>query len=264
MASYVGHRRYSNSKVSSVKDADVVVREIRREHRSDERDRRKSRAPRREEVETVYVYRHVDGSKGRKDDSRQHQLRRSSDTVARHRYEQENRRPEVVGLKRRDSKRKYSDSKDRNVRPQSQERRGSGSSTHDHRPRPRSSSVREKPVASHSQPPLQRSRTSAQRSRPVSAEAPPPDRRQSQPPPFRRKPDRPPSLLGSIFSSPKPVPKPIPKPPPKAPVPEKLVECLTCISDVPASRSAKLACQQRPTTHASQMLHCRPHSPQAR
>ena len=250
MASHVSSRRYTTSKVSSVKDADAVVRGYRRKHKSDERERdhRKSVAPGREEIETVYIYRHVDGPERRKEDPRHHQLRRSSDTVARHRYEQENRRSEAVDSKRRDGKRRHPDYKDRDVRPRTHERRGSGNSLHDHRPVPRSSSVREKPVASASQPPLQRSRTSVHRSRPVSpvsARPSPPDTRQLQPTPFRRKPERPSSLLGSIFSAPKPTQKPIPKPPPKPPTPEKLVECLTCLSDVPASRSAKLACQHR-------------------
>ena len=245
MASHIGDRRHSTSHVSSARDEDVVVREFRRKRASDERDHRKSRAPIREEVQKVYVYRHVDSSRKRKEEPREHYLRRSSDTVARHKYEQDARRSDDAQLKRRESKRRHSSHKERDERPQTHVRRRSGSSQHGHRTVPRSPSVRERPTPSASHPPLQRSRTSVHRSGPipqVARSTSPSDIIPSQPTPFRRKPDRPSSLIGSIFSSHKP-PKPTLRPLPKPPPPEKLVECLTCLSDVPVSRSAKLACQ---------------------
>ncbi|KAG7002033.1 hypothetical protein G7Y79_00029g063290 [Physcia stellaris] len=241
MASLGGSRRYSNSRVSSVRESEVPDRAFRRKRPSDERDHRKSRDYGTEVVERVYVLRHVDGQKKQRDDPREHRLRRSSDTVARHKVDSERRRLEEVEVTRRESRRGYSSHKEEGVRRRADPRRDSISSTYHDRPLPRSSSVREK---SASRPPLERSQSSMHKTRPqsiVSTNPLPQPSKQLPPSPFRRKPDRPSSIFNSIFKSP-----PQPPPPPQKPLPpEKLVECLTCLSDVPATRTAKLACQHR-------------------
>ena len=255
MASYVASRRYSTSRASTVKDAEFEG--FRRKRPTDERDRRRSSAPRKE-VETVYIYKHVDAPKRRTEDPKQHRLRRSSDTVARHKFEADRRRPEEVDLTRRSTRRRGHHHDDDFKRSQTEQRPRSSGFNQNSRPVRRSSSARHRsPPAAPT--PVQRSKTSVQRPRAVSDVPPAPDPPRVEPyqrTPFRRKPDRPASIISSIFGpskahskppsvvAPKPPkpPKPV-KPPPI--VPEKRVECLTCLSDVPLSRSAKLACQHR-------------------
>ncbi|KAL8793391.1 MAG: hypothetical protein Q9195_003977 [Heterodermia aff. obscurata] len=242
MASHINGRRHSSSRVSSVRDAEVDLRGFRRRRTSDEKDRRRSKGHAPEIVETVYVRRHVDGAR-RREDPKEHRLRRSTDNVARHKIEAERRRHEEVDLTRKDSKRRYSHHQEEDGKMRRRtERRGSSASMHHDRSFRRSSSLREKSAP---RPPLVRSQTSVHRTRPSSdnifTPLIPSTSKEVERTPFHRKPDRPSSILGSFFNSPKPPPRP--PPPRKPPPPEKQVECLTCLSDVPASRAAKLACQ---------------------
>ncbi|KAI4088369.1 MAG: hypothetical protein LQ344_006154 [Seirophora lacunosa] len=99
----------------------------------------------------------------------------------------------------------------------------------------RSASVRESAAALPSRPSLHRSQTTTRKLRPP-ATPPPPTTTNPEPPPSTTKTNqRPPSFLGSILGIPKPAPPP----------PEKQVECLTCLSTYPSSRTALLACSHR-------------------
>lgn len=244
MASHGGRRGHSGSKASSVRDSEVTVREVRRERVPAHRDQRpRSKHIDRDEDEVVYIYKHSDGGKREREPSRPHPLRRTSETVSRIRLDPpkpEKRRLDIITLPREDMRREriYSRARGYEEPSRAYKRRESVSSTRENRPVLRSASTKERPSAPPPLQSIQRSKTSASRSRYdslPSAPAPPaeaPDRAPS----IRGKPQRPASIFGSIFGSSKPS-----HPPP----PERVVECLTCMSDVPVSKSAKLACGHR-------------------
>ena len=244
MASHGGRRRDSGFTTSSVKEREVTVREVRREKIPYDRDpRQRSKHGDRGDNGVVYVYNYVDGSKRQKDDPRPHQLRRTSDRVSRTRSDpprSEKKRPSVVDPMEEETRRRriHSRARDHGEGERAQQRRQSVGSVRDSLPVARSASTRDRPSEPPPRATVQRSKTSSRNVRRASlpsAPAPPaerPDRAGS----IRRKPERPASIFGSIFGHSKTS---------EPPVPEKVVECLTCLSDVPVSKTAKLACTHR-------------------
>ncbi|KAL8830888.1 MAG: hypothetical protein Q9191_001184 [Dirinaria sp. TL-2023a] len=241
MASHGGKRRDPNSTTSSVRDAKVTVCEVRREKVPCHRDsRRENRHRDRDNNEVVYVYKYVDGPKAQKEAPRPHQLRRTSEQVSRTRLDpprSDKRRLSVVDQAGEETRRRrvHSRARDHDEVSRAQKRRQSVSSARESFPVARSASARERPSAPPPPPPLQRSKTSSRETRrapPHSIPGPPLDRTAS----VRRKPERAGSIFGSIFGQSKPS---------EPPAPEKVVECLTCLSDVPVSKTAKLACTHR-------------------
>lgn len=230
MASHGGSRRYSSSRVSTIKDPEVNAHDIRRRHTSEGRDgRHRHDAVRRDDAEAVYVYKYGDGGKRHKEEYRPPPLRRSSHTVSRARTEppqpQHRRSQERDRLREATARREsYTKQRDPGLRSRREEQRGSST------PVARSTSLREGLSP-------QRSTTAARMARPVSyaAPPPPPSEKPSRAPSTRQQPKAPGSIFGSIFK------------PSKAPEPilEKRVECLTCLSSFPISKTARLACTHR-------------------
>ena len=244
MASHGGRRRDSGLATSSVRNTKVTVREVRREKVPGHRDpRRENRRGERDDGEVVYIYKYVDGAKEQNEVPRPHQLRRTSEKVSRTRLDpprSDKKRSSVVDLLEEETRRRrvHSRARDHDEGGRSQKRRQSVSSARESFPVARNASVRERLSAPPPRPPLQRSKSSSRDTRRTSlpsVSAPPPDR-PDRTASLRQKPERPGSIFGSIFGNSKPS---------EPPAPEKVVECLTCLSDVPVSKTAKLACTHR-------------------
>ncbi|KAL8698609.1 MAG: hypothetical protein Q9201_006478 [Fulgogasparrea decipioides] len=106
--------------------------------------------------------------------------------------------------------------------------------THRRQSMNRSASTRERTSGNHPTPALIRSQTTTRKVRPAPPVIPPSREKIEPTPSATRSAPRPSSFFGSILG--------IPRAPP---APEKQVECLTCLSTYPASRTARLACTHR-------------------
>ncbi|KAL8864827.1 MAG: hypothetical protein Q9174_007204 [Haloplaca sp. 1 TL-2023] len=230
------HRRGSSS-VQKFRDRTppgVTVREVRDIRSSEHRHRRrKSRVEdddRRRE--NVYVYRPTPVV------NHLPPLQRSKSTAAASTRPKENRRSSD-GPVRRDTERRDRHSKPEVIKIKRIARHAPEPTTppdgnHRQQSMARSASTRERLVDHSTRPPLLRSHTTTRKLRPE----PPPRTPKQEPiepaPSVARSTQRPSSFFGSILG--------IPRAPPG---PEKQVECLTCLSTYPASRTARLACTHR-------------------
>ncbi|KAL8934261.1 MAG: hypothetical protein Q9216_005990 [Gyalolechia sp. 2 TL-2023] len=239
MAERMAPGRASSVRIPSTKKPEIIVREVREHHPAEHRHRRRRTKPDADrDAEPVYVYRsrpsdHSPPPLQRSKTARTthaapaKEVRRSSEGVVRSRTE---RRPshhqEGEAIIRRVV------SVNRHPEPVHRPR-----SRHNQVPITRSSSVRESASALPVSPSLHRSQTTARKVRPPPQAPPPPVAPREYPEPtpsVARGSQKSSGFLGSILG--------IPKVPPP---PEKQVECLTCLSTYPASRTARLACSHR-------------------
>ncbi|KAL8899792.1 MAG: hypothetical protein Q9207_006015 [Kuettlingeria erythrocarpa] len=238
MAERVTLRRSSTARIPSTKKPEVTVREVRRNHSPEHHRRRRRREDARDDHETEYV--EVYSSRPPKakppplqrskttttaPTSRPREVRRVSEDLARHHTE------------RRKSRHREDDGVSRRVVDVSHDSEAVHLSK-SHRSRPlvsRSTTVRETVSVLPPRPSLHRSQTTTRKAGPASQLAPSPQQVDHSTPSIARTSHRPSSFLGSILGLPKPAPPP----------PEKQVECLTCLSAYPSSRTAHLPCGHR-------------------
>ncbi|MCJ1466306.1 hypothetical protein MMC07_004925 [Pseudocyphellaria aurata] len=228
MEHYTSRRRTSRVKQSSFRAPEVIIREERRRHEPERRHHR--RKPREEGGAEGYVYRYVDDDQESKAADRHQHRRRSAATVMASRDDSERVRVSSASLSRRNTVSKV-------LTP------FQGMSSY---PYPnalaitftRSHSMRETRAVPAAQS-LKRSQTTTRKARRSSFSLSTPpiiEETMERKPSSAKKNERSPTFFGSIFGTPKAT----------EPVPEKQIECLTCLSsDIPISKSAKLACTHR-------------------
>ncbi|KAL8748273.1 MAG: hypothetical protein Q9184_007444 [Pyrenodesmia sp. 2 TL-2023] len=238
MAERVTLRRSSTARISSAKKPEVTVREVRRSHSSDHHRRRRRQETQHDEQEPEYVNVYNSKPPSTKPPplqrsrttttatgSRPREARRVSEDLTRHHTE------------RRKTRHREDDGNTRRVVDVSHDSEAIHLSR-SRRSRPsvsRSTSVRETVSLLPQRPSLHRSHTTTRKVRPVSQFNPPTQEDHPPTPSVAKSSHRPSSFFGSILGKSKPAPPP----------PEKQVECLTCLSTYPSSRTAHLPCGHR-------------------
>ncbi|KAL9023596.1 MAG: hypothetical protein Q9196_007103 [Gyalolechia fulgens] len=239
MSERVTARRSSSARIPATQKHEILVREGREHHPPEPRHRRrKTREDTDSGPEHVYVY-HQQSS-----NPNSPPLQRSKTTRTTHAAPANEVRRSNHGLMRsRTDRRPALHQEDETIvrRVVSVNRRPEPlrhpSSHHNQPPISRSSSVRDSAAVLLPRPALHRSQTTSRKIRSTPHAPPPPGSIRDNPEPtpsLARGNAKSSGLLGSILGK------------PKAPtLPEKQVECLTCLSTYPSSRTARLACTHR-------------------
>ncbi|KAL8682849.1 MAG: hypothetical protein Q9186_001178 [Xanthomendoza sp. 1 TL-2023] len=232
-------KRSSSARVPSARASEITTPGIRTVRSSEHRRRRRKERVEEKNIEPqpVYVY-HT-----KTDVPQPPRLHRSKTTVTHTTSRPKEKGRSSDGLARSHTERRKSRHREdeitvkRIVRSDHQPENGSARQSHrSRRSTSRSASVRDAASAVITRPSLLRSQTTARKTRQPSYPPPssPKTKEALEPTPSVARSQRSSGFFGSILGKPK-----------APPVAEKQVECLTCLSAYPASRTARLACSHR-------------------